>query len=66
MIVGAWVFATYHHYDELTKGTHILVPAVIMMAVGVFIFVLGCMGCVGAFKEQKCLLGVVSLESTNL
>jgi len=29
-----------------------------MMALGVFFFVLGLVGCIGAFKEQRCVLGV--------
>ena len=29
------------------------------MALGVFFFILGLVGCVGAFKEQRCMLGVV-------
>jgi len=58
IFVGAWVYKEYQHYEELTEARYTLVPATIMMAVGVFFFVLGLVGCVGAFKEQKCLLGL--------
>ena len=59
--VGAWVYKEYHHYDLIAQSLYILVPATILMAVGVFFFLLGIIGCIGAYKEQKCLLGLVSI-----
>jgi len=59
IFLGAYVFHTYKHFDELTSSNLVLAPAGIVIIVGVFLFVLGCLGCVAAFKENKCLLAVL-------
>jgi len=59
IFLGAWVFKTYKHYNELTTANLTLIPALIVILVGVVLFFLGCMGCCAAFKESKCLLAVV-------
>ncbi|KAK2164480.1 hypothetical protein LSH36_63g09008 [Paralvinella palmiformis] len=56
--IGAWVYKEYHHYDLIAESLYTLVPATILMAVGVFFFLLGIIGFIGAYKEQKCLLGL--------
>lgn len=58
IFVGAWVFKEYRDYSLLTESLYTLVPATILIAVGFFFFLLGIVGCVGACKEQKCLLGL--------
>ncbi|WAR00952.1 TSN3-like protein [Mya arenaria] len=58
IFLGAWVFKTYKHYNELTTANLTLIPALIVIIVGVILFFLGCMGCCAAFKENKCLLAV--------
>lgn len=60
-MVGAYVYSGYQHFEQIADATYTLLPATIIIAVGVFFFILGIIGCVGAFKEQKCLLGLVSL-----
>ena len=59
VIVG-YIFFANAHYEKVTTSTNILVPASLFFAVGVFLFLLGIVGCVGAYKEQKCLLAFVS------
>jgi multisubunit Na+/H+ antiporter MnhG subunit len=58
IFVGVWVYKEYHYYEEIAKAVYTLLPATIIMAVGVFFFILGIIGCTGAIKEQRCLLGV--------
>ncbi|XP_041366724.1 tetraspanin-36-like [Gigantopelta aegis] len=54
--VGSWVYSTYSHFEELTDASLTLLPASIMIAVGIFMFIIGLLGCVAACKENKCLL----------
>jgi len=58
IFIGAWVYKEYQHYDQIADATYTLIPATILMASGVFFFLLGIIGCAGALKEQRCLLGV--------
>ena len=60
MFMGAWMYKEYRHYDQIAEAKYTLIPATIIMASGVFLFLLGIIGCVGACKEQKCLLALVS------
>lgn len=57
--IGGWVYNTYNHYNELTTANITLIPASIILAVGVFMFILGICGCVAACKENKILLAVL-------
>lgn len=56
--MGAWVYHTYNHFSELTSASLTLVPAGIVICVGVFLFIIGAIGCIAACKENKCLLAV--------
>jgi len=58
MFLGAWVYKEYKNYDEIAQARFTLIPATIIMACAVFLFLLGVIGCVGACKEQKCLLAL--------
>ena len=60
IVIGVVMYSSYNTYSEITSADHILAPATIVIAVGIFLLLLGIVGCVGAFKEQKCLLGIVS------
>ena len=60
IFVGVWVYMEYKHYEQLGDALYTLVPATITMGLGIFFFILGLIGCIGAFKEQRCMLGVVS------
>ena len=66
IFVGVWVYTEYRHYEQMGEATYTLIPATIIMALGVFFFILGLVGCVGAFKEQRCMLGVVRLKSLTI
>ncbi|XP_048734850.1 tetraspanin-3-like [Ostrea edulis] len=57
--IGGWVFNTYKHFDEIAEANFTLVPASIIIAVGVMMFLVGIVGCIAAFKENKCLLAVL-------
>ena len=56
----------YRNYEQMGEATYTLIPATIIMALGIFFFILGLVGCVGAFKEQRCMLGVVRLKSATI
>jgi tetraspanin-3 len=58
IFVGSWVYIEYQHFEQIAQALYTLVPATILLAVGVFFFILGLIGCVGACKEQKCILGL--------
>lgn len=58
IFLGAWVYHTYHHFSELTTANLTLIPAAIVISVGVFLFIIGSLGCIAACKENKCLLAV--------
>ncbi|XP_071083969.1 tetraspanin-3-like [Haliotis cracherodii] len=54
--IGAWVYSTYSHFDEVTEASLTLVPASIIISGGIFMFIIGLLGCIAACKENKCLL----------
>lgn len=61
--VGFWAI---NEKDKVSNGiaklTHLaLDPAFILIIVGIIIFVIGFTGCVGALRENTCLLSMVSL-----
>lgn len=58
IFMGSWVYHTYNHFSELTAANLTLIPAAIVISVGVFLFIIGCLGCIAACKESKCLLAV--------
>lgn len=49
----------YGKVEELASSTDILVPSVILIGAGVFLFIVGLLGCVGGMKESKPALTVV-------
>lgn len=57
--VGGWVFNSYKHFDEIAEANFTLIPASIIIAVGVLMFIVGIVACIAAFKENKCLLAVL-------
>lgn len=58
LFISIWVFVEYRHYQYLAQALYILVPASFLLATGCFFIVLGILGCVGACKEKKCILGL--------
>lgn len=58
VFIGGWIFMEVKNVDQIADAKYTLLPAAILMACGIFLFILGIIGCVGAFKEQKCLLAL--------
>lgn len=58
LFIGIEVFLTYNNIGQLSSATYTLVPAIIIIAIGVFMFLLGLIGCIGGCKESKCLLAL--------
>lgn len=58
IFIGGYIFYGYHHVEKVADSVKILIPAAIIIAGGIFLFLLGIIGCIGAWKEQKCLLGL--------
>ena len=60
IVIGVKMYSDIDGYTKISTASYILEPVAILFAVAIFLFLLGIIGCVGAFKEQKCLLGMVS------
>ncbi|XP_074649944.1 tetraspanin-3-like [Tubulanus polymorphus] len=58
MFVGVSVYTTYNHPDQIATSEFLLIPASIVIAAGVFLFIVGIVACVAVIKENKCLLSV--------
>ena len=60
LFLGAWIITAHtkfeHLYDLLNSS---VLPACVLLAVGIVLFALGTIGCIGAVREHKCLLGLV-------
>lgn len=56
--IGIWVFSTYDHFDEIADASLTLLPASIILAVSVFMCIVGILACIAAFKNNKILLSV--------
>ncbi|XP_067445868.1 tetraspanin-3 [Thunnus thynnus] len=52
--VGAYVFITYDDYDHFFEDMYTLVPAVIIIAVGALLFIIGLIGCCATVRESYC------------
>ncbi|RVE71869.1 hypothetical protein OJAV_G00055890 [Oryzias javanicus] len=51
---GAYVFITYDDYDHFFEDAYTLIPAVIIIAVGALLFVIGLVGCYATVRESYC------------
>lgn len=60
VFLGGYIFKTYGYYEHVTQAKYTLVPAIIAILVGLFMFVTGVLGCTAACKGNKCSLGIVS------
>jgi len=58
LFVGISVYREFSEYAAITEYMYTLLPATVIIAVAIFLFIVGLLGCIGAFKEQKVLLGV--------
>ncbi|KAM9376321.1 tetraspanin-3 [Pholidichthys leucotaenia] len=52
--VGAYVFITYDDYDHFFEDVYTLTPAVIIIAVGALLFIIGLIGCYATVRESYC------------
>lgn len=52
--VGAYVFITYDDYDHFFEDVYTLFPAVVIMAVGALLFIIGLIGCCATIRESRC------------
>ncbi|XP_048375685.1 tetraspanin-3 [Sphaerodactylus townsendi] len=59
--VGAYVFITYDDYDHFFEDVYTLIPAVVIIAVGTLLFIIGLIGCCATIRESRCGLATVVL-----
>lgn len=60
LAVGVWAWNEKDMFRNLTKGSHIVLdPAFILICCGTITFIIGFTGCVGALRENTCLLTTV-------
>nr|XP_005900072.1 PREDICTED: tetraspanin-3-like isoform X2 [Bos mutus] len=52
--VGAYVFITYDDYDHFFEDVYTLIPAVVIIAVGALLFIIGLIGCCAPIRESHC------------
>ncbi|XP_057577020.1 tetraspanin-3-like isoform X2 [Hippopotamus amphibius kiboko] len=52
--VGAHVFITYDGYDPFFEDVYTLIPAVVIIAVGALLFIIGLIGCCATIQESRC------------
>ncbi|XP_044518849.1 tetraspanin-3 isoform X2 [Gracilinanus agilis] len=60
--VGAYVFITYDDYDHFFEDVYTLIPAVVIIAVGTLLFIIGLIGCCATIRESRCGLATVESE----
>ncbi|KAM3867464.1 tetraspanin 36 [Diretmus argenteus] len=51
--VGAYVIKSYNNFDNFLQDKYTLIPAAIIIGVGVVMFVFGLVGCCATVKESK-------------
>lgn len=57
------MFITYDDYDHFFEDVYTLIPAVIIIAVGTLLFIIGLIGCCATIRESSCGLATVSVEN---
>ena len=61
LAIGLWAWAEKDVFENVSRLTNIaLDPALIFIVVGMFMFSMSFTGCVGALRENTCLLLWVS------
>ena len=63
--IGIWTKIDAGQFDSFLGDIGSSIPAYMMTAAGGFIAVVGFLGCCGAIKESRCLLGLVSLVTRD-
>lgn len=59
--IGAYVFITYDDYDHFFEDIYTFIPAMVIIAVGTLLFVIGFIGCCATIRESRC--GLVTVKS---
>lgn len=62
--VGIWLAATQGNFATLSSSFPSLSAANLLIVTGTFVMAIGFVGCIGAIKENKCLLLTVSAPDT--
>jgi len=63
IFLGVWIVTAYAKFDHLSDGlVSSLVPAYVLLAVGIVLFALGTIGCVSVVRDHKCLFGLVNFR----
>lgn len=55
------MFITYDDYDHFFEDVYTLIPAVVIIAVGTLLFIIGLIGCCATIRESSCGLATVSM-----
>ena len=58
--VGSYVIRSYNNFDNFLEDRFTLIPAIIIISVGVVMFAIGLVGCCATLKESKVGLSFVS------
>ena len=62
--LGVWIVVVYGKFEHLSDlFDSSLFPAYVFLAIGVVLFVLGTIGCIGAVRGHRCLVGLVMFYS---
>ena len=59
--IGTWTLVKFGDYITLSESVPYATGSKVMIAAGVLIAVISFLGCCGAWKENKCMLIIVSL-----
>lgn len=62
--VGVWLATTQGSFATLSSSFPSLSAANLLIVTGTFVMAIGFVGCIGAIKENKCLLLTVSVGGT--
>lgn len=61
--VGIWLAVTQGNFATLSSSFPSLSAANLLIVTGTFVMIIGFVGCIGAIKENKCLLLSVSMKT---
>lgn len=65
--IGVWAWVQKEMFKNIGKLTTFFVdPGLIFIIVGAVIFIIGFAGCVGALRENTCLLMFVSTNDSSI
>ena len=64
--VGAWVLIEHGDYVTITDSVPNASGSKVMIAAGVLVAVISFLGCCGAWKENRCMLIIVSLDFISI